>query len=219
MADFRASIPGWLDAVKEESEAHELAFASPYDVVCGFPVRRLSLVDMCRMAQLGNPFFGNKWPSLAKMEISLALKRQAAELVAYQDIGYRLPFGMMAPIHRRRFRRIRNKVEKIDPLELYSEIIGYFERTFTDQLGADKRKSGEEPSAWSNVVEYIDLLGNEYGWTENHVINMPYRQLIQIIRKVISRTNPKAIMPKRSDAIIAEYLREKREAREKEESK
>lgn len=219
MADFRASIPGWLDAVKAEAAAHELAFAAPHDVVCGVPVRHLSLVDMCRMAQLGNQFFGNKWPRLEQMELSVTLKRQAAEIIAYQDIGYRLPFGLLAPIRRRRFRRIRNKVEKMDALELYGELIGYFERTFTDQLGGDSLKNENELSAWSNIVDYVDLIGHEYGWSERHVANMPYRQLIQIVRKIVARKDPKAIMPKRSDAIIAEYLRSKREAREKEASK
>lgn len=212
MGDFRANIPGWLDAVKSEAQAHEMAFAAPYDVVAGYPVRHLSLVDLCRLAQLESPFVSDEWPSFASFRLRPALREAAAELIAYQHIEYR---PSRRWLNRRRVRALRS----MDAVELYSELGGYFERTFTDQQPTNDRKGRASPiSHWSGIVGYVDLLGSEYGWTADTVMHMPYRQIIQIVRKIAKRKDPKAPISSRAEQVQARYLRAKREARERERS-
>lgn len=209
MGDFRANIPGWLDAVKSEAQAHEMAFAAPHDVVAGYPVRHLSLVDLCRLAQLESPFVSDEWPSFASFRLRPALREAAAELIAYQHTEY-------SPNRRWLNRRRVHAIRSMGAVDLYGEIVGYFERTFTDQLPTAGKGRPSPISHWSGIVGYVDLLGSEYGWTADTVMHMPYRQLIQIVRKVVKRKDPKAPISSQAEQVQARYLREKREARERE---
>lgn len=202
MRDFREKIPGWLDAVREERQCHDMAFAAPHDMVCGQPVRHMSLVDICRMTQIDSPFFGNKFPQVLLFRLSPEVRRAAGELVAYQHIDY-------APRRRFRFSHVRRKVERMPPDHLAAEVSGYISRTFWDtvnQTGHPRKNA----SHWSGIVDYVDLVGEEYGWTVDHTMNMPYRQLIQLVRRILYRRDPRQSPPSAADAKIAAYTRSKR---------
>lgn len=201
MADYREQIPGWLDAVAVERYEHDAAFSNPVDVIAGFPVRHMSLLDATQLVAMGCPLVGSM-PDEDLFLTSKELHQQAAVMIAFLHPDFRRNRGIIQRIKNRR--RIRAAL-KVRPASLFDELSAYNERTFMDGLGGNGRK--ELISQWSTVTDYIDLIASQYGWGREEIISMPFRQLIQFCRRIVKRTNPDAPIPSLGDQCIAAHTR------------
>lgn len=67
------------------------------------------------------------------------------------------------------------------------------EVTFMDAPQGDSG-SGSGPSFVSWVASIVDALGSEYGWKHFEVLDMPLRQVFQLLRAIRRRHDPKAIL-------------------------
>lgn len=201
MADIRERIPGWLDAVKVERENHESAFAYPFDMIAGFPVRHMSLLDMSQLLAMGCPFVFSL-PTEDEFIVYEEVRNEAALVVAFLHTGFRSRPGRL---NAWRNRRIQRAVLKVRPAFLHAELRAYQERTLMDKIGSSGKP--EAISSWASVVGYIDLVASEYGWSKDAIMQMPFRQLIQFCRRILKRLNDKLPMPSISDTAIAEYTR------------
>ena len=66
------------------------------------------------------------------------------------------------------------------------------EVTFMDSPQGDGSTSG--PSFVSWVASIVDALGSEYGWMPRDIIDMPLRQVFQLLRAIRRRHDPKAML-------------------------
>ena len=198
MADYRASIPGWLDAIHAEADKHDSAFAWPHDDICGVPIRHFTLMDFARLSQMGNAFCAEQFPSWEDFTVRPSVRLDAYNLLCYMHVK------SSCNVWRNTWRRWR--YSKIDDTDLYVEIARYFSDTYIDSLGAAEDKTRTPVNFWSSMVDYIDLLAKDYGWTADYMLNMPYRQLIQFVRKTVKRTNPKYPVSSVADRVIARHM-------------
>lgn len=201
MADFRVNIPGWLDAVTQERELHDDAFALPHDDIAGVPVRHATLIDITRLSRMGNAMTVGKFPSLAEFELLPNVKRDAYNFLAYLHAA---PSRRAAVNAYRRYRYSR-----IPKATLWAGIVEYLNRTYIDELGVAEDRKPNPINRWSSLVDYVDLIARDYGWTAEYVLNMPYRQLIQCARRAIKRNDPKCPITSQSDRVLARYLQSK----------
>ena len=67
------------------------------------------------------------------------------------------------------------------------------EVTFMDAPQGDGGNAGG-PSFVSWVASIVDALGSEYGWKPFEVIDMPLRQIFQLLRAIRRRHDPKAML-------------------------
>lgn len=88
--------------------------------------------------------------------------------------------------------------------EVLQDINDYFKNTFSDQLSG---KENVTIPYWSNLAAIIDLFAREYGWSENIIINTPYKRLFQYIRIIVKRNNPEKILFNSSDTVKSELAR------------
>lgn len=208
MVNFKASIPGWLDAVKLEAEQHDDSFVNPHDDICGVPIRHLSLVDIARLSRMGNRLFSGKFPSFIEFCAFPKIKEDAVKFLVYQhwkplNSGYRRFIPMVIICMYRRY-----KYNRLDIADVFLETVALIDVTYLDSLGASAGAAGGE-SLWAGVVGYIDLIASEYGWTDQYIINMPYRRLIQLVRRINNRKDPDFIVRPASDRIVARHNAEK----------
>ncbi len=201
MADFRVNIPGWLDAVNEERELHDDAFALPHDEIAGVPVRHASLVDITRLARMGNAIASGRFPSFVEFAALPDVQRDAYDFLAYMHVRpSRSPMVNM-------YRRFR--YGRIPKDRLWTGIVEYLNRTYIDELGVAEDRKPNLINRWSSLVDYVDLIAKDYGWTADYVLNMPYRQAIQCARRIIARNDPKCPITSQSDRVLARYLQSK----------
>jgi hypothetical protein len=88
--------------------------------------------------------------------------------------------------------------------EVIEDIQKYLERTYGDSVGGSEAKEAPYVSGYAHL---IDTFAREYGWSEERIMNTPYKRLNQYIRCIIRRNDDKAIMTNRADALKSEYLR------------
>lgn len=197
MADVRASIPGWLDAVRSEAAQHDDSFANPHDDICGIPIRHLSLVDMARLRKMGNRLFSGKFPSYVEFCALPGIKKDAVAFLVYQHVK---PSTSTAVCMYRRFR-----YNRLDMGSVYAEVVALLNATYLDSIGTTGG-TGTGISSWAGAVDYIDLLATEYGWRANDILNMPYRQLIQCVRRISKRKDPKFPISSSADRVSSRWL-------------
>ena len=203
MADFRQQIPGWLDAVIRERDEMDMAYAAPHDEVCGIPVRHVTLLDICRYQQMAIRVFPTLLP-VDEFILNRDYRYEAALMIAYQHRDF-------SP-SRRRNRRIIKQVGKLLPSRLHRGLCEFNERTFGEVAGGSKPDGRTFPVYhWSALTDYVHLLGKEYGWTDEHILNMPYRRIMQLAKRIRKANDKRAIIPSRADAIVANYLKSRRE--------
>jgi len=203
MGDFRASIPGWLDAVNLESLEHDNAYIFPHDGIAGVAVRHLTLVDIYRMQHpdADNELFKDRFPTFIEFSTRQKVFDDTVNFLWYQSLEY----DAKSLIKKMLFRR---KIQKIDFSTLYSELREFIARTYMDAIGSSGRMREINISYWSDMTGFIDLMGIEYGWTREETLDTPYRQLIQIVRKIMKRKDPKKPIGSISDDIATRHMLE-----------
>lgn len=208
MRNVKASIPGWLDAIQHEAECHESAIAHPHDGVCGVPIRHLSLIDLARMREpsIDNCFFNGNYPSEFEFMALPQLQAHAVDFLVYQHVKSTTN-SFVNTCRRYRYRRL-------DMATVYADITQLLTSTYLDALGASDESHGRTAiSFWAGSVDYVDLIATEYGWTDTHIENMPYRKLIQCVRKILKRRDPKQIISSSADRVVSRWQEHKAKER------
>lgn len=205
MADVRHSIPGWFEAVNRDADNHDGAFAYPCDMIAGVKVRHLTLIDLVRLSMIGCPFLGQH-PDKIEFLTTPKIRKRTLLSIVYLETKYHQEHGLRNLI---RYWRLTRK----NPSLIFDETTAYFDRTFADKIAISEKQSKDVRSLWCGCVNIIDVLGVEYGWSAAETLNTPYRQLIQIIRRIQKRNNPKLPIHCAADDVVAEYLRKMNESK------
>lgn len=205
MADFRETIPGWKEAVKAEKEAHELAFVYPHDNIAGVAVRHATLADLFILEKIGNRFACGNFPSWHEFSLIPECRYQAYELLCFLSLD-QSKNAFVNFLRRLRYRFLPKE-------ELYVGLSRYFLDTYMDHMATPVNSRKPVISYWADCVAYIDLLALEYGWSECEIMAMPYRKIIQIVRKISNRKNPDVPLASKADKVATAWLFEQDQKR------
>lgn len=198
--DARLKIEGWAEAVREERRERDEAWCEPFDEIAGLIVRHASLLDIVRLERAGNPFATPHAPT--HDDTQGTAHAFAMQFAAYLSAGY---------IEGGRIKRwlIRRRIRKIDTAKLIRGAAEYSKRTFSDSIGSSGGGKKLSDSHWSAIADYVHLISGEYGYNREEVVNAPYRIVLQQVRQILRKHDPKFPLASKSDHIVGEYLEKK----------
>jgi hypothetical protein len=173
-------------AVELESESRTLAFADVPEMVCGVPVRAITLQDVIVLDGAKSPFMVGGMPT--PEDIILFLWLQSTEFKP----GSR-------PL--RRFARKHRDLVYADACKAILELI---DATFLD---APKGDGKEHLPYYAWPASLVDLFGSEYGWSESETLKCPIKRLFQYRKVIVQRKDPNAVLWNPSMQIRSAWLK------------
>ena len=195
--DARLQIDGWAEAVHRERNERDESWCEPFDEIAGVVVRHCTLIDLLRLQRAGNPFATRTPP----VEVDKVTTFFARQFVLYLSRGYLDACALLRWFAKRR-------VNRIDPAQLIAECASYAKRTFCDDIGTTEGKK-IEVTYWSVIADYYHIMAGEYGMQLRDFEQMPYRRLMQMVRKTLKAKDPKQVFISESDRIVGDYLEKK----------
>lgn len=122
-----------------------------------------------------SPFFAKGREEITEVDIALFLWR-------------------VSPIYRPEDRDLRTffigNLCLLEAQQTTNEICAYIQRAWLG-MPAWPGGAGGQPTLAQWPSRLVDMFGKEYGWTEEYVLNMPYRRLWQYANRILERANPK----------------------------
>lgn len=95
---------------------------------------------------------------------------------------------------------VTNSMDKV-----LEDIGTYLDSSFQDTISGGESTEKHAPY-YSGYAALVDMLAKEYGWTEEMIMNIPYKRLFQYLRVITKRNDPKAIFHNQSDKVKTEML-------------
>lgn len=187
-------IPGYRAAVNEEQANRELAFLPEPLPISGVPVRHMNARHWIRLTGCGNYFMAGGRPRTEDVAMMLWFLSPAYSVV---------------PGAREKF--IKETVAKLPFLPTVREIYAMLERTFQDCPSGNN--SGHAKQYTAPIASIVDLFASEYGWTDEHTLEMPLARMFQMMRRIEMRLNPKAPQFNRSERHVSAWLADQNEHR------
>lgn len=88
--------------------------------------------------------------------------------------------------------------------QIVTDIGTYFEDAFQDIPPA--KSEGSNVPYYSSLAVIVDYFASEYGWTEDSIINMPYKRLFQYMKLIGKKNDPSKAMFNKSDNIKSQMI-------------
>ncbi len=177
-AEYRA-------AVERETESRTLAFAGALEMVCGVPVRPITLQDVIVLDGAKSPFICGGIPTAE--DIILFLWLQSPD---YSKSRWRL-------------KRFARKHRRLDYGDSCKAIFSIVDEAFMD---APKGGGPEQLPYYAWPAALVDMFASEYGWSEEAILKSPIKRLFQYRKAIIKRENPKAVLWNPSMEIRSRWL-------------
>ena len=175
-------------AVEAETTARDIAFLDAPDVVCGKPVRKMTIPDVIMLDGLASPFVcGGRQPTPDDVVTFLWVMN---------------PKRTRSRFKQWMFSRSCRGMSYGKAVIAIREIV---DEAFLDAPGGG---SGERMTYYSWVATLVDRFAFEYGWTRSEVLSVPLAQLFQLLKALTRRNNPKAVFFNKSMEIRAKWLEE-----------
>ncbi len=185
LIDYNA-IPGYAEAVKAEQANRDLAYLKDCPPICGVAVRHMNARHWILLAGCGNKFITGGRPAIEDVAMFL---------------WFLSPAYSVTPEDRDVF--VAAICHRLVLMEAVGPIREYLDRTFQDcaQGGAGDSKYYTAP-----IASTVDLLAREYGWTDEHILEMPLARLFQQLRRIEMRYDRKKPQFNRSDKLVSDWL-------------
>lgn len=182
-------IPGLGEAIKIENANRDEAWINLTEEICGIEIEQMTLFHLLLLDGASNCFILGRSPTPAGVAQFLWV------------VSPRFCYESKA---RNKFVK---KLRKIPYEEAITQINSYLDKTFLDVPSGGGNQ--EKPLA-SFISYFIDTFAKEYGWKPGEIMQMPVRQLYQLLDVRSARLiGAKHIKFRPSDKIIAKYLKEK----------
>ena len=186
LLDFN-SIPGFREAVNEETQNRELAFFSSPLPVAGVSVRHYSARHHLLLIGCDNHFL-------------------TGGIIRSEDIAMFLWFvspEYVAGNQKLRSRFIRRNVRGLPYAETKRAIETYLSLQDWPASTPGGKKHRDHVAS---VAFIVDRLALEYGWSDEMILEMPLARVFQYLRIMTMRADPKALMFSPSDRLISKHL-------------
>jgi hypothetical protein len=160
-------LPRYKEAVDYENQLRTLSFLPVHDYIGNIPVVQFSPVKYILLESAHNPFVcgGTIEPSdIVQFIWALSpdygqLNKREAVIKLCSDLPY------------------NETIEKIRK---------YLDESFIDSMEGNPIGI-ETITYYSWIAGLIDIFAAEYGWTSDHVLNMPFKQLYQYVKVIKER--------------------------------
>jgi hypothetical protein len=97
---------------------------------------------------------------------------------------------------RRFYQQTAKALKDVKMADIVAGISGYLSEAFADSLGASGKAKRE---SYSFVVDYAFLLGSAYNVTPQQVLDMPFKQIFQLLKPVAIKCGRPLCNPSDSD--------------------
>lgn len=176
-------------AIEEERQNRDFAFLGiPHDL-CGIEVVDMTLRQLLVRMNIGCPIINGEAPG--PEDIASFLWHLSPHFAAAGHGEARADFV--------------RKLAAIPYDEMRDAIAGYLDYTFLDAPGGS---AGNRIARTSIAATLIDIMGDSYGWTDEKTLDTALVRIYQLIREILQRKNPKALLSNRkSDRVMTAFTR------------
>jgi hypothetical protein len=183
-ANLFGIIPGYRKAVQLEFDERREAFLDLADDIAGVEVRPFSLRHALTLESVGSPFLCGGGIAPADVVIFLWVVS-----TAYRPDGE----------GREQFIAHIRDTPFIATCE---GIQGYLDAALADSPAGGQ--ADDSCVAWP--ARFVDTFAREYGWSDETILQLPFKRAFQYLRCIAQRYNPKVIFIDRSDRVRGEWL-------------
>lgn len=181
-------IPGYREAVEREQQVRSAGFLDVPGDICGIAVRALTLRHL----------------------VELELARSAFLVGGRATLGECAFFLWVVSVDRASGtcgqRRFARRCRKLPLPALAREIDGYLDEQMQDAPGGSGRAGAVCYTSW--VADMAHIFATEYGWSDETTLETPVVRLMQYLKRIHRRADPKAPLFNPSDAVRDRWLRE-----------
>jgi len=204
-------VPGfkesWENALAGLYRRRDLSwFSGSVCLVCNLPCRPISLAVIMDMIGSKNPILNAKQPlQIMPQDVVLLLYRLSPDYrEGEKDEG------------KRKKKAISKHLKKMKLADIQADVFDFVKCTFEDLETGGAGDSGQIKEV-SFCAYYVNALASNYGWTDDHILNMPFERVIQLTRLIAKKNNPdhKFSFPDTLQKLQARGLRELRELKQK----
>lgn len=201
-------IPGYAEAIAKEQRARLLAFVESPEIVCGVPVRSLSLRVLVWLEIARNGFvvpcaFDDEREAQAHAVQALYFSRYEFDPRRLVDAG--IITRVIEEVRREKFIR---RVLKLNPgkMKIADRVAEWFADSFMDA----PKGSGENGN-WKSYAAYPAYLSDAFAsagmrFSFDEIMDMPIRRLWQHWRVAMKRMNPKMGLLNPSDELAIQHI-------------
>lgn len=216
-------IPGYARAVLHERVIRDAAFLGITESIGPFEVVPLTLRHWLILRMMHSPFLTKETPSPSDVTNFLWLlsvdfspsNRRAKRRFEKRCRKLFFPPRYLALLNTQSARdRHDAKREKkmIEAAKIIDAARNYINESLQDRPPATKT-SVFEADHYSDAAFFCSLFGREFGWSQEETLNMPVKRLFQYLNEVRERKGGRVPMFNPSDAIKANWLRERNSKR------
>ena len=164
-----------LDAVAREKSLRDAAWLDLPARICGMEFRQMTVRHYLVLDGVDSPFVRGGIPT----------PEQLAQFLWIVSPSFTPDEGEAL--------RFTKEIGKLPFTQAVQESLAYVEQTFLDAPQGAKRDDGS-PDYFSWLSSIVDALGSEYGWKPFEIMEMPLRQVFQLLRVIRRRHDPKAVL-------------------------
>lgn len=176
------------EALAREKSARDAAWMAVPARICGLECVQMTMRHYLMLDAVDSPFVRGGLPTPEQLAQFLWIVSPSFT----PDEGEALKFA--------------KEIGKLPFTQAVKESLDYVETTFLD-APQGSGKGDEGPSFYSWVTSLIDALASEYGWHPFEVLEMPLRQVFQLLRAMKKRHDPKCgMINSLSDRAKLDYL-------------
>ncbi len=183
-----SEIPGYVAARNREDANRELAFFPMPPPILGVPVRHLNARHHMLLVGCRNRFLVGGMPT----------PEDVAMFLWFLSPEYSTQPGA-------RELWVNKHVRSLDFRAAVLAIVEHLERVFQD-CPPQSDKGPQQKAYTAGVAGTIDILAQEYGWSDEEILEMPLARIFQYFRRIASRKIDRFVMFNPSDRLIGEYL-------------
>lgn len=184
--DWGDEIPGYASAVAHERLNRNAAFLGLADRVCGIDVSPMTLRHYVCLESIGSPY-------VCGGDITSEDTLAAVWLIS-PDYD---------PKNNSARKAFCKRISTYKVADAMREMNDYVSSAFED---APASAGGNTVQYYSTAASLVDLFAREYGWQLNEILDLPLAVLFQLVKAIIARTDPDAILFNPSDKVRGQWL-------------
>lgn len=178
------NVPGYAEASRKQEAIRDSVWLDSSPIIAGIQCVPLTVRKFAMLSEGGSPFVcgGPVFPEHVA-QFLWVLSEEFCFDIAARD-------------------RFVERVAGMDYEATREAITDYCETVFFD-ASLDRSESNTEPVA-SFIATLVDRFASEYGWLPDHVLELPMGQVLQLLRLIQLRHDPKAAVGNRlTDKVVA----------------
>jgi hypothetical protein len=185
-------VPGYKEALEHESRIREYSFLDLPEMIGPIKVKPFTPRHFALLELKRSPFLHGIIPDVDDTIFFV--------WVVSEDFEYNNDVKRIALIE-------KLMTADIPPEGIAKECYEYLTESFYDSMNTNTEDDKIESSPqYSWVASIVNMLASNYHWSEEAILNIPFKRINQYIKCLRQQNNPKGIMFNPSDRCKSEWL-------------